>query len=352
MIKTYFLDECEKWDEVVRSFQNHDPYYLSGYVKAFEINGDGKAMLIYFEDSSTPQTRAINVVMLRDISDFEPHSKHLEKGELFDITTPYGYGGFIVEGENRSQLNEEYENFCNSKNIVSEFVRFHPMLKNADSLGSMYEVIPLGNTVFMDTSREDIIWQNLTSKNRNMIRKAQKEGLEVYWCRDPKIIEPFMEIYNATMDKDSATDYYYFKQDFYNSILEDLKHNALWFYALKDGEIAAISIFLFENKQMHYHLSASRREFSSLAPTNLLLFEAAVWASKNGFETLHLGGGVGSGEDSLYKFKKAFNRYDDAQFCIGKKIFDKVAYEKLTNLRSIEPDFNTDSCFFPLYRTK
>lgn len=352
MIKTYFTDECEKWDKIVASFSKHDAYYLSGYVKAFELNGDGQAMLIYFESDTPPKTRAINVVMKRDISDFPPFSGYLQKNEFFDIATPYGYGGFIVEGNDISQLKKEYEQFCKEEHIISEFVRFHPMLENGNSLGDLYDVVSMGNTVFMDTADSEIIWQNLTSKNRNMIRKAQKEGLKVFWGRDPKIIEQFMRIYNQTMDKDSAIDYYYFDNDFYESICEDLKHNALWFYSMKDHEIAAISIFLFCNGQMHYHLSGSERKFSSLAPTNLLLYEAAVWASKNGYKTLHLGGGVGSGEDSLYKFKKAFNRNEDLTFCIGKKIFDNDIYQKLVDFRNEEDSFDNDSAFFPLYRTK
>lgn len=351
MIKTYFLDESEKWDEIVCSFENHDAYYLSGYVKAFELNGDGRAMLIYFESDSHEKTRAINVVMKRDISDFAPFSNHLQKNEFFDIITPYGYGGFIVEGADIPQLKKEYEAFCMEQGIVSEFVRFHPMLQNWNGLESVYDIIRLGDTVFMNTSDQETIWQNLTSKNRNMIRKAQKEGLVVSHGRDPEIIQQFIEIYNQTMDKDSADSYYYFDKAFYDSIREDLENNALWFYSAKDGEIAAISIFLFCNGRMHYHLSGSRREFSSLAPTNLLLYEAAVWASENGYKTLHLGGGVGSAQDSLYKFKKAFNRNEDTYFCIGKKVFNREIYEKLTDIRRTESGFNNNAGFFPLYRS-
>jgi len=39
-------------------------------------------------------------------------------------------------------------------------------------------------------------------------------------------------MYNETMDNDGASGYYYFKKDFYNSILEDLKYNSLIFYAV------------------------------------------------------------------------------------------------------------------------
>ena len=42
MIKIYSIEEAKKWDELVRTFANYDVYYLSGYVKAFQIHGDGE----------------------------------------------------------------------------------------------------------------------------------------------------------------------------------------------------------------------------------------------------------------------------------------------------------------------
>ncbi len=346
MFKVYTLEAAEQWDALVRSFREHDVYYLSGYVRAFALHGDGEPLLLYYEEQDT---RAINVVIRRDLAEY--FQGRLEKGQLFDLTTPYGYGGFLVEGPDTAGLDAAYTAFCQRENIICEFVRFHPLLENWTGLEKMYQDVPLGSTVYMDTRDPETVWQKLSSKNRNMIRKAQKSGLQVYWGREPGILDSFMEIYNATMDKDAAADYYYFRRDFYESILEDLKHNALWFWAEKEGRIAAAAIFLFCNGKMHYHLSGSRRELSSLAPTNLILYEAALWAAANGYGRLHLGGGVGSGEDGLYKFKKAFNRGEDTRFHIGKKLFMPEKYREMVELRAAaDPAFQRDTGFFPAYR--
>ena len=343
-ITVYSLEESEKWDEIVRSFQRYDVYYLSGYVKAFEQYGDGKAALIYFTSQST---RAINVVMFRDIADEPFFSQHLEKNKYFDIVTPYGYGGFLIEGDNTDTLEQEYQEFAVSHGIISEFVRFHSMLDNYQNVEIIYDELYLGNTVYINTSDSTTIWGNLTSKNRNMIRKAQKSGLKIYWGRDESLVPKFMEIYNATMKKDNATEYYFFDEPFYESILHDLKYNAMWFYSVLDGEIASIAIFLFGNGQMHYHLSASRREYQHLAPSNLMIYEAALWANRNGYKTLHLGGGVGCKEDGLYKFKKAFNRGEDRSFFIGKKVFDEKTYQEFVKLKG---ESIVNHSFFPEYR--
>lgn len=352
-MQVYSIDN-EKWDVIVKSFKSYDVYYLSGYVKAFQINGDGMPQLLYFEND---KIRAINVIMKRDISNMKYFQNILQEGEFFDITTPYGYGGWIVETKNEAQsfdqedLKNDYLNFCREHSIVCEFVRFHPLIENWELVDDIYEVSCWGKTVYMDTSTEKVIWENISSKNRNMIRKAQKSGLKVYWCRDPRIVQTFMEIYNETMKRDEAEQYYYFQSPFYESILEDLKENAMWFYTMINGEIAAISIFLFCNGKMHYHLSASQSQYRKLAPTNLLLYEAAMWAWQNGYKKLHMGGGLGAKQDSLYKFKKAFNRQDDSEFYIGKCIFDHSSYKKLCELREeVDKDFNKDTSFFPAYR--
>ena len=118
-----------------------------------------------------------------------------------------------------------------------------------------------------------------------------------------------------------------------------------------DGQLIAMSIILFANKQMHYHLSGSMIEYRNMAPTNLLLYKAALWGCEQGYKTFHLGGGVGSGEDSLYKFKAAFNRKSDYQFSIGKEVFDQGKYDRLVAIRvANDCEFDKESHYFPLYR--
>ena len=292
--------------------------------------------------------------MIRDIAEDKRFKDKIETKSLFDITTPYGYGGFIIEGipndNNLKKFNKEYSDYCRSKNIISEFVRFHPVLKNSKINSEIYEVIDLGKTITMDLISKEQIWNDLSSKNRNVIRKAIKSGVEVYWGRSPELIDEFIPLYNATMNKDEATDYYYFNKEFYNCVLEDLKYNSLIFYALYDQKVISISMIIYGNDKMHYHLSASDRKYQNLAATNLLLYEAACWGCENGFKSFHLGGGLGSKEDSLFKFKKAFNKNSETYFSIGKKIFNQEKYYDLIGIREKDTEDNVETSFFPRYR--
>lgn len=149
--KVYKIDDINTWNEVIKGFKQYDIYYIANYTKAFQFHGDGEPMLFYYEDE---KIKAINVVMKRDIEKDVNFKEKIEPETYFDITTPYGYGGFIVEGTindtSLHQLNEAYSEYCASNNIISEFVRFHPVLQNAKINEGIYDVINLGNTITIE----------------------------------------------------------------------------------------------------------------------------------------------------------------------------------------------------------
>ena len=342
MIKLFDLNHSLEWDTIVKSFTEWDVYYLSGYVKAFHLHGDGDPYLLYYEKD---RLRAIYVYMRRQTA----------LQGIYDTVTPYGYGGVLFEGEiTEDNLNvfwSEYVSIMHAECIIDNFVRYHPILNNAQPMRNVSCVIDLGMTIALDLSSPKIIWDNIISKNRNMIRKAEKNGIVISHGKGLSLFEDFRRIYNATMDKDNADDYYYFGKEIYASIHNDLFDNYEMFYAMLHNQIIAMSIILYGNKQMHYHLSGSILEYRHLAPSNLLLYKAALWGGQKGLKTFHLGGGVGAREDNLFRFKAAFNRNSNYLFSIGKQVFDQDKYDKLVMIRR-ESDSNFDamSSYFPLYR--
>ena len=343
MIKLYNLSEEEQWDACVKSVAEWDVYYLSGYVKAFQIHGDGDPQLLYYEADGL---KAIYVYMKR---------KTAIEG-YYDSVTPYGYGGVLFDGDtsesNLQAFWKAYVEKMKEEGIVDNFVRYHPILANAIPMKQISTVIDLGKTIAIDLTSPDVIWENIISKNRNMIRKAEKNGITIEHGKGMDLLDKFTKIYNATMDKDHAEEYYFFKRPFYGSIHNDLNENYEMFYAMYEGRPIAMSIMIFANGRLNYHLSGSDIEYRNLAPSNLLLYKAALWGYEQGCKTFHLGGGVGSGEDNLYKFKAAFNKNSDYQFSIGEEIFDQEKYDELVALRAKQDsDFNPESKFFPLYRS-
>ena len=78
-----------------------------------------------------------------------------------------------------------------------------------------------------------------------------------------------------------------------------------------------------------------------------LVVLTALWGCEHGLRTLYLGGGVGSGEDNLFKFKRAFYKGELHRFYIGRKVFDSDVYQELTMMRA---DSITNVNYFPVYR--
>lgn len=78
-----------------------------------------------------------------------------------------------------------------------------------------------------------------------------------------------------------------------------------------------------------------------------MLYEVALWGSEHGYKSLYLGGGVGSGEDNLFTFKRSFYKGELNHFYIGKKFFNREVYDELVRLR--DGDINNPG-FFPKYR--
>lgn len=345
MLEIYTLNDSKKWDEIVETFNDYDVYYLSGYTKGFYLHKDGEPMLFYYESEGI---KAINVVMKRDIAD-DPNLKgKIEPNKYFDLTTPYGYGGWIIEGDKDiSGLMNEYSEWCKNNGIISEVVRFHPILANQEKLREEYDVMDLGKTISIDTSSEEEVWANFTTQNRGKIKKAWRNEVKIDHKIDLETIEEFKKIYEVTMNKDNATDYYYFDNSFYESIMNDLNGKSDIFYATHEGKMIAATIILKCKDHLTYHFSGVLTDYRNLQGTNLMLYEVALWGARNGYKTFHLGGGVGSREDDLFIFKKSFNKKDSYQYSIGRKVFDNDTYEMLVTLRGEE---NRRDNFFPLYR--
>ncbi len=343
--------DAERWDAALAAFPVKDIYYMRGYVEGFRRHGDGEPVLMLW---SGDDLQAMCVMMKRDIAADPRFAGHIPSGTYFDMTTPYGYGGFIFSRAPRAGelagLREALYDALRAEGVISAFFRFHPLLGNADASRPLMEVVDLGKTIAMDTSDADVIWANISSKNRNVIRKAERSGVVIHEGSGKELFDEFVRIYNATMDHDHALPYYYFAEPYYESVRDSLADNHRIFYAELDGRIISAAIMLYAGEVMHYHLSGSVLEYRPLAPSNLLLYRAAVWASEHGIKAFHLGGGVGSGEDNLYKFKAAFNRRSDCRFSIGRMTVDPERYAGLVAMRTDE-GFDSSSSFFPLYRS-
>lgn len=313
-----------EWEKYLSDMNKNlqDIYYTSDYCRLYEENGDGKAKLFVYKEG---KNMALYPFMLNEIKDSSLSTK------FYDIESAYGYGGPITNSYNKKFLNNfenEFIRFCIKSNVVAEFIRFNPLIKNENIFSKNIDISHNRTTVYLDLSKGiDRIWQeDIKSKNRNMIRKAQKNELTVEISQD---FEGFKNIYCETMDKVNASDYYYFNEKYFNQMKNNKNYILL---NVKKGKITISSaIFMHYNDYFHYHLSGSLKEYLKFSPNNLILWEAIILACKNNAKMFHFGGGINNTlDDNLFKFKSGFSK-NTSNFYIGKRIHNNEVYEYLIN---------------------
>ncbi|TWT24355.1 GNAT family N-acetyltransferase [Planomicrobium sp. CPCC 101110] len=331
------------WNSIIDGFSDKDIYFYFEYIMSSLSLDDGEALLFLFESENG---KIAYPAVKRKVT-------AKTNVELYDITTPYGYGGPLMEVYcNRkcliSEFREAFNEYCSTHCIVSEFVRFHPLLSNHRGFEEEMEIVPLSHTIEINLQQEGNLLDRLPGKNRNMIRKALKNDVEVKKVDIGSYLGEFLSMYYATMDRNRASGFYYFTEEYFKETIKLFGPDLHLFGAFLEGQMISSTLILTKGNFMHYHLSGSAREYQHLGANNVLLYEVAKWGEENGMQRFHLGGGYSGDGDSLFRFKKSFSSSEPLQFCIGKKIHNPNYYHMLV----LENDITEDSGFFPLYRSK
>ncbi|HIF9339298.1 TPA: GNAT family N-acetyltransferase [Photobacterium damselae] len=227
--------------------------------------------------------------------------------ELYDLETPYGYGGPVTNTTDEAFLKRAflaYRAHCQQHNIVCEFIRFHPFnsLATNNTLFDMH--VEERQVVIVDLEKSSDERRQLYSKTtRNIVKKATK-NLAI--ATDDVPLSEFSSMYYDTMKKNTASDFFFFKEDYFNQLMQ---LNGVSLLATRtDQAYASIGFFMCGDELAHYHLSANNQELSKENGNYLLLDAAFEHAKSQGCHYMMLGGGrTSSPDDSLFKFKAKFS---------------------------------------------
>lgn len=343
-IREINTDQCDIWNQLVRSFTGYDVFYLCEYVRAFQYHGDGNPILLYFNNG---KTRALNVVMKRDIAK-DTHFKGLLPLETYyDISTPYGYGGFIIEGEDYEEVNRAYEEYCIEHGIISEFVRFSLFNGYEKVYGGEVETRTRNIVRSLDMNPEEML-MDFEHKVRKNLKKARANNLRIEIDEKGEKLPEFLNVYYKTMDRNNATTMYYFKDEFFK-ILNTMKDNIVYFNVYDDNVIISTELVIYSEDYCYSYLGGTLEEYFDLRPNEFLKYEIIKWAYEKELKYFVLGGGYGE-DDGIFKYKKSFAPKGIKEFYIGKKIFDSKKFDYLVGIREKSGDFNSHTEFFPKYR--
>lgn len=273
--------------------------------------------------------------------------------QYYDIITPYGYGGPIIHSaSDKDKLKEAYikdfKRYAEENDIVSEFVRFHPIIGNGVDFKDIYSSIFDRKTVGTTLTYEDVIGTEFSKHKRKHIRRILKNPDIRYEIDEhPESLDDFVEIYYSTMDRDNADDYYYFGKDYFREMHKFFPDNITTGKVFLKDTLIAMGVYFRYGRYLHAHLSGTLSEYLEYSPAYILKYALALYGHEKGYEVIHYGGGSSRSEDNgLYKFKREFGQNTQFDFYIAKKVWNNEIYKALCE----EKGADMSSEFFPAYR--
>lgn len=325
-----------------------DLYFDERYGKLYEEVEKGVCQVFEFNH---PLGRVRHLFIKREIPIL------LGSERYFDIVTPYGYGGPLMTGcapEHREELAsafaEAFAAYCEAEGVVSEFIRFHPVLGNAQDFEKSYEVRYLRDTVGTSIGAYDNpVEAEFSASARKNIRKALRDGVEFRVTLAPHDLKAFQRIYFATMDRNHADSFYYFNEQYFTQLLESFGERLLLVEVLYEGEVIGMELQFVYNDLIHTHLSGTYEAFHHLSPVYIMQYATVLWAKENGISLIHGGGGrTNSPDDNLLRFKQQFARHTSFAFYSGQKVWNEEIYRRLCK----EANTAVTDEFFPAYRKR
>ena len=149
MLKVIKINQENEWDSAINQFSDRDIYLDRAYFNSLANYQGSEINLLYYENKDA---KICEVVQINDIESCKHFKGLIEQNKYFDIETPYGYGGLTFENATENDFEDYYvqkSKWAVQNGIISEFVRFNPLLENFKSADKNSKVINVKSTVFV-----------------------------------------------------------------------------------------------------------------------------------------------------------------------------------------------------------
>lgn len=335
------IKDKKTWCDQLALFNTLDFYHTFDY-HMLSKKADESPILIKYSDGNTILMLPL---LIRDI----------EHSEYRDAVSVYGYSGILSlnPGEiKKENFTKELNSFFKEHKIVSVFSRLHPFLENQEILlDGLGTITSPGKVVYIDLT--DSIENQRAKFNRRLktyLNKSRK-ACTVFEGDNDVHVRTFINLYHENMKRVDAEDSYFFDDDYFFQLLSSDQFDSKLFLCSNNDtqEIMGGAIFIKKGNIVQYHLSGLAAEDFDVDPIKLIIDEMRIQSTKEGYEVLNLGGGRGSNDDSLFRFKSGFSK-DFKDFKVWKYIVDADAYKILVE-RKLGNNTSVDEiAYFPAYR--
>lgn len=255
-----------------------------------------------------------------------------------DITSVFGYTGPISSSQEMDFLDSADSQLCdylNSENIVSELIRFNPILENhRPFIDSNVTVIELKPYVIINLQKDiDQLFYEVSSRLRTYIRRAQRDfGHSIEITKEPDELVRFFDLYSKQMKIVGAHETYFFSSLYFERLIKQVRERGFLICVKSKETILAGLLFLNHGIVSFYHHGARQSEDHVSSIINkLLMWEAIKYLKNNGLKWCLLGGGVTHEEDDhLLRFKMHFGGFIKSIW-LGKRIHNEEVHHTLCN---------------------
>lgn len=327
------------------------PHYSTGFMESFTAPLTDAFALIY----RNKDTGAVIIMPM-----YRKHLSFANGLTAFDVSSPYGYYGPIhcrATDEDLKAFWAEADAAYQRLDVVAEFIRFN---LNANTTAYNGQVVhTLNNIKGRIVNTEEAQLKGYEYNVRKNIKRAKAEGLHTKLYYDnisDEQLDEFYGIYVHTMQRNKATDYFYFDKSVFKKYISGHGAHSLVATTYYGDKAIASELVLVQHDTIYSFLGGTLSEFFDKRPNHLLKHDIINWARSAGKTFFVLGGGYGE-NDGIYVYKKSFFPNDVVEYFTGRKIVNPEKYKTLVAAAneqraasSLEPLDEHDQTFFPLYR--
>jgi hypothetical protein len=139
----------------------------------------------------------------------------------------------------------------------------------------------------------------------------------------------FYDIYNRTMIRTSAEEFYFFDAGLFRELAVAMPENTLFFFILDNNSLPISAELVLYNEFSGYSfLGGTLSEFYQYRPNDLIKHTIIETLKSKGIRYFCLGGGIVP-DDGIFRFKRSFSKNGVVNFYIGKKIHNAEIYSRL-----------------------
>ena len=330
--QVYFISDAIEWTKLLKVLGYSDIYHTFEYTSLDSERMGGVANLIIVN----MPTGIIGLpVIFRKIPN---------ENCYIDAVSVYGYNGVLTSSsitpEDFASGIKKIKAALAERDCVSFF--------NRESNFTRYrlpESIETGKVLAVDLMQAPEVYEkSLAEGHRQEIKALRKLNYTVVKSTDIKAIQDFHEVYEQTMLRRGAKINYFFSVNYFESVLKIHSSAPDLRAVYHEGKMVAGAIFITQGDHMYYMFSGSILGVSHYPAMKLILDQVIRENLNNGKKLLHLGGGLGGKQDSLYQFKYGFGKvilpFYTTQWILMPEVYNRLSAH-----------VPTETGFFPKYRS-